>query len=196
VDELRRWRWDGLRGRLWGDRGKVVGRRYAILRLELGWGRRDRIEVGRVGGLVVRRGVLSRRGHWAGVIGTLRVGENARGTVTASGEIPARDEPSNFRRRKIGDIAAGWGGGLIICGRWGCRRWGRTMRWGVERHRTLRKGLNWHARIVGVGARVWQIICLRRTHVDIVDESRVLRRGVGVDLGKRCRAQQLYDVSI
>ena len=155
MDELRRWRWDGLRGRLWGDRGKVVRRRDAILRLELRWGYRNWIEVGRVRRLVVRRGVLSRRGHWAGVIGTLWMGENARGTVTASGEIPARDEPSNFRRWKIGGVAASWGGGLIICGRWGCRRWGRAMRWGVERNRTLRKGLDWHARIVGVVAWVW-----------------------------------------
>ncbi len=60
------------------------------------------------------------------------------------------------------------------------------MRWGVERDRTLRKRLNWHARIVGVGARMWQIIGLWRAHVGIVDESRVLRRGVGIDLGKSC----------
>lgn len=131
-----------------------MGRRYAILGLELGRGCRDRIIIGRVRGLVVRRGVLSGRGHWAGVIGTLRVGENARGTVAASGEIPARDEPSNFRRRKVGDIAASWCGGLIICGRWGCSRWGVAMRWRVERNRTLRKGLNGHARIVGVRAGV------------------------------------------
>ena len=173
-----------------------MGRRYAILRLELGRVCRHRIEVGRVRRLVVRRGVLSRRGHWAGVIGTLRVGENARGTVAASGEVPARDEPSNFRRRKVGGIAASWGGGLVIRGWWGCRRRGRAMRWGVERHRTLRKGLNWHARIIGVGAGVWQIIGLRGAHVRIVDESRVLRRGVGIDLGKSCRAQQFYNVGI
>ena len=95
-----------MRGRLWGNRGKVVGRWYAILRLELGWGCRDRIEIRRVRRLIVRRGVLSRRGHWAGVIRTLRMSENARGTVTASGKVSARDEPSNFRRRKIRDIAA------------------------------------------------------------------------------------------
>ena len=70
------------------------------------------------------------------------------------------------------------------------------MRWRVERNRTLRKRLNWHTRIVGVGARVWHIIRLRRTHVRIVDESRVLRRGVGVDLGKSRRPQQLYNAGI
>ena len=93
----------------------MVGRRDAILRLELGRRCGERIEVGRVGRLVVRRGVLSRRRHWTGVIGTLRVGENARGSVAASREVPARDEPSNFRRREVGDIAASWGSRLVIC---------------------------------------------------------------------------------
>ena len=89
-------------------------RRDAILRLELGRGCGERIEVGRIRRLVIRRGVLSRRSHWAGVIRTLRVGENARGSVAASREVPARNKPSNFRRRKVRDVAASWGGGLII----------------------------------------------------------------------------------
>ena len=88
--------------------------RDAILGWELGRGCRKRIEVGRVRRLVVRRGVLRRRRHWAGVIGTLRVGENARSSVAASREVPARNKPSNFRRRKVRDVAASWGGGLII----------------------------------------------------------------------------------
>jgi hypothetical protein len=70
------------------------------------------------------------------------------------------------------------------------------MRRGVERNRTLRERWNWHARIVGVGARVWHIICLGRAHVGIVDKSRVLRRGVCIELGKSRRAQQLYDAGI
>jgi len=92
-----------------------VVRRYTILRLELGRRCRHGIEVGRIRWLVIRRGVLSRRRHWARVIGSLWVGENTGGTIPASGEVPARDEPSNFRRRKIGDIAASSGGGLVFC---------------------------------------------------------------------------------
>ena len=70
------------------------------------------------------------------------------------------------------------------------------MMWRVEGNRTLRKRLDRHARIVGVGARMWHIIRLRRAHVRIVDESRVLRRSVGIDLGKSRRAQQLYNAGI
>lgn len=91
-----------------------MGRRDTILGWELRRGCGERIEVGRVRGLVVRRGVLRRRRHWAGVVGTLRVGENARSSITASREVPARDEPSNFRRGKVGDIATSRGAGRII----------------------------------------------------------------------------------
>ena len=70
------------------------------------------------------------------------------------------------------------------------------MGWGVERNRTLWKRWDRHTWIVGVGAGVWHIICLGRAHVGIVDKSRVLRRGVGMDLRKNRRAQQLYNAGI
>jgi hypothetical protein len=66
----------------------------------------DGIKVGRVRRLIIGRGILGRRGHWALIIRTLRMGKDARGPVTTGREIPARDEPSNLRRREVGDIAA------------------------------------------------------------------------------------------
>jgi hypothetical protein len=66
----------------------------------------DGIEVGRVRWLFVGRGILGRRGNWTLIIRTLRMGKDARRSVTTGREIPARDEPSNLRRREVGDIAA------------------------------------------------------------------------------------------
>jgi hypothetical protein len=83
----------------------MVGRGYAIRWLKLGRWRRDVIKVGRVRQLLIGRGILSRRRR-TGIIRTLRVGKDARGSVTTGREVPARDEPSNLRRRQVGDIAA------------------------------------------------------------------------------------------
>ena len=88
-----------------GDRGEVVGRGYAIRGLKLGWRRRNGIKVGRVRRLLIGRGILGRRGHGR-IIRTLRMGEDARGSVATGREVPARDEASNLRRREVGDIAA------------------------------------------------------------------------------------------
>jgi len=80
-------------------------RGYTIWCLKLG--RRCRhIEVGRIRLLLIDRGILRRRGHGTRIIRTLRMGEDARGSVATGGEVPAGDEPSDLRRRKVGNIVA------------------------------------------------------------------------------------------
>jgi hypothetical protein len=59
--------------------------------------------------------------------------------------------------------------------------------WGIVRHGALRKG--WHARIVRIRAGMWHVISFRRSHIGIVDKSRVLGRGVSIDLGNCCYAE-------
>ena len=119
------------------------------------------------------------------------MGEDARGSVTTGREVPARDEPSNLRRRKVGDIAACRGWRLVVSRRWG--RGGRGEGWGVVRHSALWNGGDWNTGIVGVRAGMWHVISLRRTRVGIVDVSRVLVRGVRINLRNSGRAQQFYD---
>jgi hypothetical protein len=80
---------------------------------------------------------------------------------------------------------------LVVSRRWGRR--GRDKGWGVVRHSALRKGRDWDTGIVGVRAGVWHVISLRRTRVRIVDESRVLVRGVRINLRNSGRAQQFHD---
>lgn len=72
--------------------------------------------------------------------------------------------------------------------------WGK--RWGIVMHGALWKRWGWHAGIVGVRAGMWHVIGLGRPHVRIMDESRVLVRGVRINLGNRSRAQQFYDDSV
>jgi hypothetical protein len=67
------------------------------------------------------------------------------------------------------------------------------MGWGVVRHSALGKRRHWDTGIVGVWARMWHVISLRRTRVMIVDESRVLVRGVRINLRNSGRAQQFHD---
>lgn len=65
------------------------------------------IKVVRVRRLLIGRGILGRRGHRTRIIRTtLRMGEDARGSVTTGREVPARYEPSNLRRREVGNVAA------------------------------------------------------------------------------------------
>jgi hypothetical protein len=54
--------------------------------------------------------------------------------------------------------------------------------WGIVRHGALGKGWDWYARIIGIRAGVWHVVSFR-THIRIVDKSRVLRRGFRIDLG-------------
>jgi hypothetical protein len=160
----------------------MMRRGNAIRRLELRRCR-NRIEIRRVRRLVIRRGVLSR---WGGtwIIRTLRMGKNAGRSVTTGGEVPARDEPSNFRRGEVSDIATPCVSSLIVCRR--RRRSGRGRGRRIVRDGALRERWDRHARIVGVRTRMWQVISLRRAHVGIVDESRVLGRGVRIHLGSCC----------
>jgi hypothetical protein len=125
---------------------------------------------------------------------TLGVGKDTRGSVATGREVPTRDEPSNLRRRKVRGIAARRGWGLVVCRRRGRRGRGKGRR--VVRHAALWEGWDWHAGIIGVRAGVWHVISLRRTHVRIVDESRVLVRGVRISLSNRSRAQQFHDSSV
>jgi hypothetical protein len=80
---------------------------------------------------------------------------------------------------------------LVISRRWGRRGWGEG--WGVVRHSALWKGRDWDTGIVGIWAGMWHIISLRRTRVRIVDESRVLVRGVRINLRNSGRTQQFND---
>lgn len=80
---------------------------------------------------------------------------------------------------------------MVVSRRRGRR--GRGEWWGVVRHSALWKGRDWDARIVGIRAGMWHVISLRRTSVRIVDESRVLVRGVRINLRDGGRAQQFYD---
>jgi len=61
--------------------------------------------------------------------------------------------------------------------------------WGIVRHSALRKGGDWYARIVRIRAGMWHVISFRRNHIGIVDKSRVLGRGVSIDLGNCCCAE-------
>jgi len=83
-----------------------MGRGYAIRRLKLGRRCRDGIKVGRVRWLLIGGGVLGRWRHGTRIIRALRMGEDARGSVTTRREVPTGDEPSNLRRRKVRDVAA------------------------------------------------------------------------------------------
>jgi hypothetical protein len=169
----------------------VVGRRYTIRRLKLRRRRRDGIKVGRVGWLLIRSWILGRRGHGTWIIRTLRMGEDARSSVATSREVPARDEPSNLRGREVGDIAASRGWGLVVSGRRRRRGWGKG--WGIVWHGALWNGWDWKAGIVCVRARMWHVISLRRGPVRIVDKSRVLVRGVRINLGSSSCAQQFHN---
>jgi len=80
---------------------------------------------------------------------------------------------------------------LVVSRRWGRRRRGKG--WGIVRHGTLWKGRDWDAGIVDIRAGMWHVISLRRTRVRIMDESRVLVRGVRINLRNSSRAQQFYD---
>ena len=169
----------------------MVRRGYTIRRLKLGRRRRDGIKVRRVGWLLIGSWILGRRRHGTWIIRTLRMGEDARGSVATSREVPARDEPSNLRGREVGDIAASGGWGLVVSGR--RRRCGRGKGWGIVWHGALWNGWDWEARVVGVRARMWHVISLRRGPVRVVDKSRVLVRGVRINLGNSSRAQQFHD---
>jgi hypothetical protein len=65
----------------------------------------DGIKVWRVRRLLIGRRILGRRGHRTRIIRTLRMSEDARGSVTTGREVPARNKPSNLRRREVRDIA-------------------------------------------------------------------------------------------
>ena len=164
-------------------------RRNTIRRLELGRGCR-KIKVRRVRRLVIGRGVLRRRGHRARIIRTLRMGKNAGGSVATGREVPTRNESSNFGRWKI--IASRVSSLIVWRLRRRCRR-GRGRR--VVRNGALGEGWNWHARIVSVRAGRWQVISLRGAQVWIMDEPRVLGRGVRIHLGNCC-TQQVHNGSI
>jgi hypothetical protein len=68
--------------------------------------------------LFIGRGILRRWRHGARIIRTLRMGEDARGSIATGGEVPARDEPSDLRRRKVGKVVARRGRGLFIPRGW------------------------------------------------------------------------------
>ena len=67
---------------------------------------------------------------------------------------------------------------------------------GIVRHGALRKGWDGYARIVGIRAGMWHIISFGRAHIRIVDKSRVLGRGVRIDFGNCCCAEQFHYGSI
>lgn len=96
-----RWR---RRGR--GNAGRKCrrngGHRRAIgRRLERRWWYRV-VRVGRRIHRVVRSGILSRRRKRALQVGTLRMSEHARCSISARRVIPARNHARNLRRRKVG----------------------------------------------------------------------------------------------
>ena len=74
--------------------------------------------------MLIRGGILRGWRHGTGIIRTLRMGKDARGSIATSGEVPARNEPSDLRRRKVGDIVARRGTGLVIRRRRVRRGWG------------------------------------------------------------------------
>ena len=80
----------------------------------------------------------------------------------------------------------------MVVSRWWGRR-GRDEGRGVVRHSALWKGGDWDAGIVGVRGGMWHVISLRRARVRIVDESRVLVRGVRIDLRNSGGAQQFHN---
>jgi len=74
--------------------------------LELRRRHRHGIKVGRIRRLFIRGWVLRRRWHGARIIRTLRMSEDARGSIATGREVPAWDEPGDLWRRKIREIAA------------------------------------------------------------------------------------------
>ena len=62
-------------------------------------------------------------------------------------------------------------------------------------HGAFRERRDWYARIVGIRAGMWHVISFR-AHTRIVDKSRVLGRGVMIDLGNCSSTEQFHDSSI